>query len=236
MNGDPEGWEMKKKILIADSICDALERERSILNRVSFEVITTLSGTEALSIHRTRHVDLIIASMELTDISGDDLCSLIRQDKELKDVSIILTCDHNPACVSRAADCGANAYITKPFHSEQLSEKVTALLSIPRRQSYRVLLKASVLGTDPDESFYCSTRDLSVSGMMIETERPLKKGQVLSLSFVLPGFGQITGEGEIMRIDTRDKVHGYGVHFRYMPHKHRQAVEAFIASRSGQQT
>ncbi|NJD55745.1 MAG: response regulator [Nitrospirae bacterium] len=227
---------MKKKILIADSLNNALERERSILSRASFEVFTTLSGTEALSIHRNRHVDLIIASLELADMGGDALCSLIRQDKELKGVSIILTCDNNPACAARAAGCGANAYITKPFHSEQLSEKVTALLTIPRRQSYRVLMKASVMGTDANESFYCSTRDISLSGLMIEAERPLKKGQVLTVSFVLPGHGQITAEGEIVRIDSRGTVPGYGIHFRYLPHKQRQAIEAFIAARSGQKT
>jgi len=93
---------MKKKLLIAESFRVALEREQSILNRASFEVFTTLSGREALAMHREHSMDLIITALELTDISGDDLCSIIRQDNALKNVSIIITCDNNPACVKRA--------------------------------------------------------------------------------------------------------------------------------------
>ena len=225
---------MKKKLLIAESFRVALEREQSILNRASFEVFTTLSGREALAMHREHSMDLIITALELTDISGDDLCSIIRQDNALKNVSIIITCDNNPACVERATHCGANAYLTKPFHSDQLTEKVTALLSIPRRQSYRVLLKASIKGTQASDSFYCSSRDISAAGIMIETERAIKKGDIISLSFVLPGHGQISADCEIVRIDTRGAVPGYGVRFFHLLRKDREAIKAFIAGRSGQ--
>jgi len=225
---------MKKKLLIAESFRVALEREQSILNRASFEVFTTLSGSEALAMHKEHSMDLIVTALELTDISGDDLCSIIRKDNKLKNVSIIITCDNNPACVERASHCGANAYITKPFHSDQLTEKVTALLSIPRRQSYRVLLKASIKGTLATDSFYCSSQDISASGIMIDTERVMNKGDIISLSFVLPGHGQISADCEIVRIDTRGAVPGYGVRFFHLLRKDREAIKAFIAGRSGQ--
>ncbi len=225
---------MKKKILIANSFRDALERERSILSRSSFEIFTTLSGTEAVALHKAHGMDLIIASLDLPDMGGDNLCSVIRKDKELKNVSIILTCANHPGCIERAAGCGANAYLTKPFHSEQLTEKVTALLSIPRRQNYRVLLKASVKGAQTAEAFYCSSIDISISGMLLETERQMRRGDRLSISFVLPGFGQISVEGEIMRIDARGTVTAYGVRFGYLERSQREALEKFIASRSSQ--
>jgi len=224
---------MKKKILIADNIRNALEREKSILNRASFEIYTTLSGREAFALHKTHPMDLIITSLELADITGDKLCLKIRQDSELKNVSIILTCSDNPACVERATHCGANAYLTKPFHSDQLTEKVTALLSIPQRQSYRVLLKAWLKGTQSSEAFYCSSCDISVSGIMIETERAMAKGDVISFSFILPGFGQVSAEGEIMRIDSKGVITGYGIRFRHLSHVYRNAIEEFIVSRSG---
>jgi CheY-like chemotaxis protein len=223
---------MKKKILIADSVRNAIEREQSILNRVSFEIFTTLSGREALALHKANAMDLIIISLELSDISGDRLCSMIRQDNELKNVSILITCANNLLCIDRATHCGANAYITKPFHSEQLAEKVTVLLSIPRRQRYRVLLKASVKGQQPGRFFYCSTRDISTSGIMIEAEQSMDEGDVLSISFVLPGFGHVSADGEIRRIEKKGAVSGYGIHFRDLSHKDRQSIEAFILSRS----
>lgn len=225
---------MKKKILIADSIRNALEREQSILNRGNFEIFTTLSGRESLALHKVHAMDLIIISLELADISGDRLCSLIRQDNELKNVSLLITCANDPLCVERATHCGANAYITKPFHSEQLAEKVTVLLSIPRRQRYRVLLKAAVKGQQSSGFFYCSTRDISTSGIMIEAEQSMDEGDVLSIAFVLPGFGHVAAEGEICRIEKKGAVNGYGIRFRDLSHQYRQAIDAFVLSRSGQ--
>jgi DNA-binding response OmpR family regulator len=227
---------MKRRLLIADSFRVALEREQSILNRTSFEVFTTLSGSEALALHKEHAMDLIITALELNDISGDDLCSIIRQDNTLKNVSVIIICDNNPACVERATHCGANTYLSKPFHSDQLTEKVTALLSIPQRQSYRVLLKASVRGTQDRDPFFCSSRDISSGGIMIETERTMKRGDIITLSFVLPGHGQISADGEIMRIDTRGVVPGYGVRFLYLSHRDREAIKVLIAGRSRQKS
>jgi len=177
-------------------------------------------------------MDLIIISPELSDISGGSLCSMIRQDHDLKNVSILITCANNSLCIERATHCGANAYITQPFHSVQLAKKVTALLTIPRRQRYRVLLKGSVEGQQPGGFFYCTTRDISTSGIMIEAEQPMNEGDVLSVSFVLPGFGHVSAEGEIRRVEKRGAVSGYGIRFRDLSHMHRQAIEDFILSRS----
>ena len=223
---------MNKKILIADGIRNNLEREQFILNRVSNEIFTTLSGREALALHKAHAMNLIIISLELPDISGDILCSMIRQDNELKNVSILMTCANNPLCIERAAHCGANAYITQPFHSGQLAEKVTVLLTIPRRQRYRVLLKGSVKGPQSGGFFYCTTRDISTSGIMIEAEQSMNEGDVLSISFVLPGFGPVSAEGEIRRIEKKGTVSGYGIRFRDLSQKHWQAIEDFILSRS----
>ncbi len=227
---------VKKKILIADNIRNSLEREQSILNRASFEIFTTLSGRKALELHKAHAMDLIIISLELADISGDSLCAMIRQDNQLKNVALLITCSNDPVCIERATHCGANAYMIKPFHSEQFASKVTALLSIKRRQRYRVLLKASIKGQQPGVFFYCSTRDISTSGIMIETEQALAEGDVLTISFVLPGFGHISADGEIRRMERIGASYGYGIRFRDLSHKQHQAIEVFILSRSGHKT
>jgi DNA-binding response OmpR family regulator len=224
---------MKKKILIASNLNNVLERKKTILDRASFGIFTTTSGKEALEIHKAMNVDLIIASLDLKDISGDDLCSMIRREQDLRQVSIILSCANEPSSIERASHCGANAYITRPFHSSQLTEKVAALLSIPQRQNYRVLLRISGTGKYSSESFYCSSCDISASGIMIETSKLMGKGDVLACSFFLPDFGQITSEAEIMRTDWSGEMHRYGIRFRHLDPKFREAIESFVSARSG---
>jgi len=68
---------------------------------------------------------------------------------------------------------------------------------------------------------------------MIETAKPMGKGDVLSCSFFLPDFGQINSEAEIMRIDRSGEIHRYGIRFRHLDPKFREAIESFVAARSG---
>jgi len=225
---------MRKKILIVDNLKDMLERERTILNRLSFEIFTTSTGHEALSVHKEQQVDLMVIALDLPDMSGDKLCSSIRNNSALKQVSIIMTCNHDPDSIKRATRCGANAHITKPFHSGQLIEQVTKLLSIPQRQSYRVLLRISIKGNFANEPFFCSSHDISSAGIMIETDKQLAKGDLLSCSFFIPGFGKIVSEGEVMRADNSTDVPRYGIRFRYLDSEYKNGIDSFIADRSEQ--
>ncbi|MBI5073940.1 MAG: response regulator [Nitrospirae bacterium] len=225
---------MRKKILIVDNLEDMLEREKTILNRVSFEIFTASTGHEALSVHREHRVDLMVISLDLPDMSGDKLCSSIRKEADLRQVSVIMTCSNDADCIERATRCGANAHITKPFHSGQLTEQVTKLLSIPQRQSYRVLLRISIKGSFDNKAFFCSSRDISATGIMIETDKQLAKGDLLSCSFFLPGFGKINVDGEIMRTDNSGAIARYGVRFRYLDPACKNGIDTFIANRTGQ--
>lgn len=227
---------MKKRILIVDRLEDMLERERTILNRVSFEIVTASTGQLALAVHTKNHVDLMIISLDLPDMSGDKLCSSLRNDSALREVSIIITCSNDPDAISRATRCGANAYITKPFHSAQLTETVTKLLSIPRRQSYRVLISISIKGTIANEPFFCTSHDISTTGIMIETEKLLAKGDLLFCSFFLPGYGKIISDGEVIRTDNGGNVPRYGIRFRYLDPECKNSIESFIAHRTGQKS
>lgn len=219
-----------------DNLEDMLKRERTILNRESFEIFTASTGHEALSLHKAHRMDLMVVSLELPDMSGDMLCASIRKDPDLREVSVIITCSNNAHCIERATHCGANAHITKPFHSSLLTEKVTKLLSIPQRQSYRVLLRISIKGDTGNASFFCSSIDISTSGLMIETDRKLSKGDRLSCSFFLPGYGHIACDGEIVRKMNSADMPRYGIQFRNLDRECQDGIEAFIAGRKAQKS
>ena len=225
---------MRRKILVVNSLEDMLQREKTILNRASFEIFSAATGREALSLHKENQVDLMIISLDLPDMSGDTLCSSIRKDPRLRQVSIILTCSNDPGCIARAERCGANAYITRPFHAGSLIEKVTKLLSVPQRHHYRVLISITIKGNSANQPFFCSSHDISATGMMIETDRHLAKGDLLSCSFFLPGFGKIVAEGEIVRTDNSAKTPRHGIRFRYIDPEYRKCLDSFISHRAEQ--
>ncbi|MEJ2695470.1 MAG: response regulator [Candidatus Sulfobium sp.] len=222
-----------KKILIVDDVHAFIEKEKSILNRSDFTIFTTTSSREALELHRSEKMDLIVMDLEMPELNGDELCSQIRRDPVLQQVSVIIVGTNSDSDMNRFKRCQANAYITKPIRPLQLLEKVSQLLDIPERKSYRVLLKVSVNGKSPGETFFCSSQNISTSGILIETDKKLEKGDSISCSFFLPGAERITADAEVMRVAANgtDAYH-YGVRFLDLKSHHRASIDSFIKSKS----
>lgn len=222
-----------KKILIADDLHAFVEKEKSILNRSDFTIFTTTSSREALELHRSEKMDLIIIDLDMPEMNGDELCSIVRKDPSIQQVSVIIVGSNSESDIKRSKRCQANAYVTKPIMPLQLLEKVSQLLDIPERKSYRVLLKVSVNGKSPDETFFCSSQNISTSGILIETEKTLKKGDSISCSFFLPGAERVSVNAEVVRITTNGKgTFQYGARFLDLKSQYRASIDSFINSRA----
>ena len=101
-----------KKIIIAEDIKAILEKEQSFLNRADIRTLTVSANEQALALHRAETADLIIVNLDSPQMSGEMLCSLIRDDKELCKVSIIIICSNTESDAKRCSLCRANAFIT----------------------------------------------------------------------------------------------------------------------------
>ena len=222
-----------KKVLIVDDLRTFIDKEKSILNRSDIKIFTATSGGEALAVHKAEKVDLIIVDLDMPGMNGDKFCSVIRRDEALKQVSIIIACDGTESDIARIRHCKANSYITKPIRPVQFLESVGRFLDVPERKSYRVLLKARVEGKFDNEPFYCSSQNISVSGLLIETEKVLEKGDVLSCSFFLPGSECIVTDAEVMRtVRGPENSMSYGVRFLDLRPAFKTAIDTFIEKRS----
>lgn len=223
-----------KKILLVDDIAIFVDKEKSILSRADFKIYTATSGEEALEIHKTENMDMIVTDLDMPGISGDKLCSIIRQDDRLKHVSIIIVCNNSATDLARVARCQTNAYITKPIRPVEFLEKVSKLLDIPERQSYRVLLKVKIKGRSTDEAFFCTSHNISVTGLLIETDKILEKGDIISCSFFLPKSECMVTDAEVMRVVKKeDNACQYGVRYLDITRKFRGSIDSFIKSKSG---
>jgi CheY-like chemotaxis protein len=222
-----------KKILIVDDLHASIEKEKSILNRSDFMIFTTTSSRKALELHRSEKMDLIILDLDMPDMNGDELCSLIRRDPLMQQVSVIIIGANSESDINRFKRCQANDYITKPIRPLQLLEMVSQLLDIQERKSYRVLLKVTVNGKSPTETFFCSSQNISTSGILIETDKVLQKGDSISCSFFLPGAERVSADAEVVRIATNGTgpLH-YGARFINLRSQYRASIDLFIKRKS----
>jgi DNA-binding response OmpR family regulator len=220
-----------KKILLVNSVLAALEKEKGFLARADFRILAATSGKDALRIHREEKADLIVADMDTHDMGGDLLCSLVRQDKQIRNVSCLLVCSNSADDLKRVARCGANGWIARPVDAARLLAKVEQLLAISTRSSYRVLVRVKVHGTTDTETFFCTSENISASGILIETDNLLNRGDRITCSFFLPGSKQIVAEGEVVRSAKKlEETHQYGVRFVNLSPDASEEIEKFIAA------
>jgi DNA-binding response OmpR family regulator len=90
-----------------------------------------VDGRAALaSIARSRPV-VVCVSLNLPRDSGYDLCELIRKDRELDQIQILVISDrHSPEIIAYAEEAGANAFLARPFKLELLARYVRTMLAM----------------------------------------------------------------------------------------------------------
>ncbi len=223
-----------KKILIVDDLKPFVEQEKSILSRADVHIFTATNGLEALSIHKNVKVDLIVADLDMPGMTGDELCSTIRKDPDLRFVSILMVTRPRETDIARCKKCGANDYITKPINENHLLEKTTNLLGVPIRKAYRVFVNVSIKGENEHAKFLATSINISTAGILIEAKKLLNIGDIVNCSFFLPGSPAISITGEVARLIKKPSEDGYryGIKFTAISDIARQIIEDFVKSRS----
>ncbi|HEY4332584.1 MAG TPA: SpoIIE family protein phosphatase [Ilumatobacteraceae bacterium] len=108
----------------------------SWLTRAGFTVITAETGTEALAILHTEHIDLAVLDVHLADMTGFDVCEAIRADPRTQAMPVIHVSATavGPADRSEGLLRGADAYLVEPVEPREFMAIVTALI---RRAEFR---------------------------------------------------------------------------------------------------
>ncbi|MEJ2166965.1 MAG: sigma-54 dependent transcriptional regulator [Desulfobacterales bacterium] len=106
-------------ILIVDDEKNYLLVLSAVLEDEGYEVLTALSGPEALEIHKTSDLDLILTDMKMPGMSGIELLENIKAIDP--DLPVIMMTAHGT--VDKAVEAmqkGAYSYILKPFDNDRL--------------------------------------------------------------------------------------------------------------------
>ena len=225
-----------KKVLITHDLHAVLAESGTFLDRSGMTVFTASTNDEALKLHRSERVNLIITELDLPGMSSEQLCSLIRDDADLRTVSMIMVCANAPEAIERSRHCRANAVLLQPVHPMVLMVKAQQLLAIAARESLRVLLSATIANQSGDEPFSARTQNISVSGMLIVTDKRLVEGSRLSCAFNLPNARKIQVAGKVTRIEEEsagDEEFHYGLMFTDITSEAKQLLIAYVEDSLG---
>jgi len=124
---------MTNHVLIVEDEESILLSLEFLLDKEGYIVSTARDGAEALRLLQAQAPDLVLLDVMLPLIDGFELCRRIRALPELAAARIMLvTARGRDAEIERGLALGADAYLTKPFSTRELMDKVRALLAAPR--------------------------------------------------------------------------------------------------------
>ena len=119
----------KKRILIVEDEIELNEMIKIRLEANDFEISTAFDGKEGLEKAREQEPDLIILDLMLPKLDGYKVCGLLKSDSRYNKIPIIIfTALAQNSNKEMGLELGADAYITKPFKSEVLLEKIKELM------------------------------------------------------------------------------------------------------------
>lgn len=108
-------------LLVVESDARAREMLRTVLQSERYVVEAVGTSTEAVEILRQRTPNLLLAEIEAPDMSGYDLCLIVKSNERLRDVPVVLTTrSGQPNDYSTAHALGAIVCIAKPYKQERL--------------------------------------------------------------------------------------------------------------------
>ncbi|MDG5976390.1 response regulator receiver domain-containing protein [Hydrogenophaga taeniospiralis CCUG 15921] len=120
---------MSQKILIADDEPNILISLEFLMKREGYDVVVARDGQEAIDAIVRERPALVLLDVMMPVKTGFDVCCEVRAHELVRDTPILmLTAKGRDTDVAKGLALGANAYMTKPFSTKELVQKVREML------------------------------------------------------------------------------------------------------------
>lgn len=120
---------MTHKILVADDEPNIVISLEYLMKREGYTVVVARDGQEALDMMAQEKPDLVLLDVMMPRKSGFEVCQAVRASDELRGTKILmLTAKGRDTDIAKGLALGADAYMTKPFSTRELVQKVVELL------------------------------------------------------------------------------------------------------------
>ncbi len=121
---------MSKTILVADDEPNIVISLEYLLKREGYTVVVARDGQEALDAIAAHRPDLVLLDVMMPVKTGFEVCQEVRASDTLQHTKILmLTAKGRDTDMTKGLALGADDYMTKPFSTHDLVQKVADMLS-----------------------------------------------------------------------------------------------------------
>jgi DNA-binding response OmpR family regulator len=117
------------RLVVVEDEPDILLLLATKLRRLGHEVSTAPDGQAGLDLIRQLVPDLVVLDWMMPKLTGLEVCVAVKGDPALTNVPVLLlTARTQPADLEAVTAAGADAYLPKPFTTDELKRAVEGLL------------------------------------------------------------------------------------------------------------
>jgi two-component system cell cycle response regulator CtrA len=159
------------RILLIEDDSSTAQSIEMMLKSESFNVYSTALGEQGIDLGKAAEYDLIVLDLNLPDMSGFEVLRSLRVSK-VKTPILILTGIDGIHDKVRGLGFGADDYMTKPFHKDELVARIRAIVRRSRGHAQSVIRIGDLLVN-------LDTKTAEVSGAPVHLT--VKEYQILEL-------------------------------------------------------
>ena len=180
---------MARSILVVDDERTLRETLAESLEEEGYTVFQAADGRQAIESFRKYHPDLILLDLMLLEISGTEVCRIIRSESGVP--ILMLTAKSAEIDKVVGLELGADDYVTKPFSFRELLARVRALLRRVEAQAQATESETIELGA--------VTVDLAGRRLLRDGEAlPVKPKAFDLLAFLLKNAGHVFTRDQLL--------------------------------------
>jgi DNA-binding response OmpR family regulator len=109
---------MQTRVLVVDDDVETTDLMKIILEPDDFEVFTTTSGEEAVSLAKSLNPDVMVVDLLMPGKDGLEVCREVRKFSGVP--ILVLSAVSKPGIISQALDEGADDFLIKPMKNNVL--------------------------------------------------------------------------------------------------------------------
>ncbi len=200
----------KRKLLVVDDERDMAEMLEYKLRQEAYEVRLLCNPLSIVSTTREFQPDLILLDVMMPELSGLQVCRMLRADPMMKDIPIIfLTARGSSEDRIEGLESGADDYLSKPFETRELLLRIKAVLARVKQhdkapEASETLSIGEVTINIHKHQLYCHGKPIELTATEFKLLRLLmeRKGRVQTRENLLINVWNYEADIETRTVDT----------------------------------
>lgn len=221
----------KRTILIVGPSRKTTSLHPAFLRQADVRLLRAGDDDEGIDLARRARPSLIVGQVNGHNGNALDLCRRLKADPKTRRIPLISVVP--PELVDEAERAGTDAWLRQPLVQDEYFEAIRRFVRLPVRKHPRLDVNLRVCFEMEDSTAQAFTRNISLNGAFLKTDRAVAEGARVQASFRIPGESRtIRCEAVVHRTDPNESpfnpASGFAIEFDGMSEDDRDRLEEFI--------